>query len=100
MTWFEKVKNFFKNENFCFIFYCSILFVFAGILLIFYFLLRPNFIFEKANFIEELIEDLDKSPIFDLQDKYIYTPNLYENYKIIQFGKWKGTNVGCLCEKN
>ena len=54
--------------------------------------------FKTVAFLDELINDLKKSPILDfsLNDNF-YSPNGYYNIKL---GKWEGSKIGCKCEKD
>lgn len=97
MLLFIGLKKFFKDDNFGFILYCNFVFVFAIILIYFYYQIYNNSSFKKAAFIAELIEDLDKSPIFNLENKRKKSKEGF--YSIISFGKWKGSNIGCLCKE-
>ena len=97
MLLFIGLKKFFKDDNFGFILYCNFLFVFAIILIYFYYQIYNNSSFKKVAFIAELIEDLDKSPIFNLENKWKESKE--GSYYIISFGKWKGSNIGCLCKE-
>ena len=98
MSLFIKLKQFFKDVHFRFILYCNILVIFAIILLYFYYQIYKNSSFKKTAFIAELIEDLEKSPIFDLGNESKKYDKGY--YHLISFGKWKGTNIGCLCKED
>ena len=51
--------------------------------------------FKTVTFLDELINDLKKSPILDfsLNDNY-YSPYGYKNIKL---GEWEGTKIGCEC---
>ena len=71
MNIFEVIKKILKDDNFVIILICNILFIFFIIFVLFYMFVYKNSSFEKTNFISELIEDLDKSPIYDLKDRDI-----------------------------
>ena len=101
MSLYVRLNQFFKDGNFNYILYCNILAILAIILLYFYYQIYKNSSLKKSAFITELIEDLDKSPIFDLENDYKKFNESNESfYDTISFGKWKGSNVGCLCKED
>ena len=97
MSLFIRFKQFFTDDNFGFTLYCNVLVVLAFIILYFYLQIYKNSSFEHTAFIAELIEDLDKSPIFDLGNE---SKKNDISFRYISFGKWKGTNIGCLCKED
>ena len=98
MDIFEELKNSYINNKIWSILYVSICFVIFIFLLISFWHIYSNSSFEKTDFIKELVEDLDKSPIFDISNIY-KSPNWTERfeYNKIKFGKWKGSKTGCAC---
>ena len=97
MAFFKLLKKYFNDDNFCFILYCNILFVFSLILLYFFLKIYFNSSLGKSDFIVELIQDLDRIPIYDLKSEL--NDFEYKYYSPIVFGRWKGADVGCYCNE-
>ena len=93
---YDEIMESFNGNNKYTIFLYNITASFFIILLCIYVYFANISSFKTVTFLDELINDLNKSPIFDfsLNDKY-YSPY---GYKKIKFGEWEGTKIGCKCQ--
>ena len=95
MDIFEEFKKSYNDNKIWNIIYVSICFVLFIFLFIAFWYIYSNSSFEKTDFIKELVEDLDKSPIFNISNIYMWKERF--EYDRIKFGKWKGLKIGCAC---
>ena len=82
------------KKNLCFYFYGYALFT-SLLFIFYYYYIYDSSSFIHINFLNGIMKDLEKTPIFDIILKENYdTPN---GYKKIIFWEYKGTDMGCKC---